>query len=206
MPITLNRAPKASVNKLLTIIEELAPIKNRRRTWMRIHLASVRRQHLIYPHPVYHAQLQDLLTGRPLGTTLHRIAWMYFLRNKSGQLACVEISSFGGKHKNFRLMEGPFVTAVFNAIEKSKTDRRLRQHSFQLRSIRVESLHAFVLWFKAATSIEYWVPVTQIGSARAVGQWLSRERFVQLLMSEGLRVAEAHRRSLQLASPDSTTP
>ncbi len=203
MPIVLGRAPKASVNKLLTIIELLAPIKNRRKTWMRIRLASVRRQHLIYPHPVYHAQLQNLLAGRPLRAILRRIAWMYFLRNNAGQLACVEISSFGGRHKNFRLMEGPFVSAVFTAIEKSKTDRRLSRHSFHLRSIRVESLHAFVLWFKAATSVEYWVPVTQIGSARAVGQWLSRKEFVQLLMSEGLRVAETHKRYLQITNTDS---
>jgi hypothetical protein len=202
MPITRNVAPKASVHKLLTTIEQLTSLRKERRNWMRIRLASIGREHILYPHPVYHAQLQSLLDGRTLRTTLRRIAWMYFLRNVAGQLACVEISSVGGKHKNVRLTEGSFVTNVFNAIEESQTDRRLRGRPFQLRSVRMESLHAFVLWFKATGSVEYWVPVTQIGSTHTVGRWLIRKEFVELLISEAQRVADAHKRALQLAGSD----
>jgi hypothetical protein len=200
MPIVRIPAPKASVHKLLTTLEQLTPLEERRKSWMRIRLASLRRQHIFYPHPVYHAQLQSLLAGRSFRTTLRRTAWMYFLRNTSGQLACVEISIIGGKHKNFRLTEGPFVTNVFNAIEKSRTDHRLRRRSFQLRSIRLESLSGFALWFKATGFKEYWVPVTQFGPARIVGEWLSREEFVELLVSEARRVAETHERASQLAN------
>jgi hypothetical protein len=205
MPVARNQAPKTSVQKLLRTIKQLTSLKEERKNWMRIRLTSVGRQHMLYAHPVYHAHLQDLLAGHPLGTTLRRVAWMYFLRNTAGQLACVEISSVGGKHKNFRLTEGPFVSDVFNAIEKLRTNRRLARQSFQLRSLRLESLHAFVLWFKGTGSAEYWVPVTQIGATRTVARWFSRREFVALLMNEGGRVAEAHKRALQLAGADSPT-
>jgi hypothetical protein len=202
MPIVRIPAPKVSVQKLLTTLQQLTPLREGRKSWMLIRPASVRRQHILYPHPVYQAQLQSLLAGRSFGTTLRRIAWMYFLKNTAGQLACAEISIVGGKHRNFRLTEGPFVTNVLNAIEKSRTDRRLRRRAFQLRSIRMESLHSFVLWFKATGSREYWVPVTQVGSARIVGQWLSRKEFVELLVSQARRVADAQKRATQLAAHD----
>ena len=198
MPIVRKDAPKASIRKLITTIKQLAPLEQGRKNWMRIRLTSVGRQHILYAHPVYHAQLHNLLAGHSLGTTLRRVAWMYFVRNTAGHLACVEINSVGGKHKNFRLTEGHFVSNAFKTLEKSRTDRRLKRRSFQLRSIRIESLHAFVFWFKATGSVEYWVPVTQIGSARTAGRWLSRKQFVGLLVDEGQRVADAHKRAEQL--------
>lgn len=200
MPIAKILPPKKSLVKLHTALDQLSPLREGRKRWIRIRLASVRRQDIHYPHPVYHVRLLDLLGGHAFGKTLHRTGWMYFLENPEGHLACAEIGIVGGKHRNFRLTEGPFVANLFNAIEKSRNDHRLRRRSFQLRSIRMESLHAFVLWFKASGSMEYWVPITRIGATRATGRWLSRKQFVELLESEARRVADAHQRASQLAS------
>jgi hypothetical protein len=203
MPIAKIPPPKTSLVKLRTALDQLIPLREGRRTWMHIRLSSVRGRHILYPHPVYHVHLLDLLEGHTFGKTLHRSGWMYFLRNPEGHLACVEISIVGGKHKNFQLIEGPFVANVFYAIERSRNDHRLRRSLFQLRSIRIESLHAFALWFKASGSTECWVPVTPIGATCTEGRWLSRREFVELLETEARRVADSHQRALQFANHNS---
>jgi len=70
--------------------------------------------------------------------------------------------------------------------------------------MRVESLHAFVLWLKATGSMEYWVPITQIGSVRANGQWLSRNEFAELLINAARRVLGSQERALQLAGTNTS--
>jgi hypothetical protein len=199
MSIAKTLPPKPSFAKLHSALEHLIPLKDRRKRWMRIRLGAVRRKHIFYPHPIYNVRLLDLLARQAFGATLRRVAWMYFIRNPEGQLASVEISIVGGKHKNFRLTEGPFVSNVLNAIKRSRNDPRLRRRSFQLRSVRLESLHGFALWFRASDRTEFWIPVTPIGAHVAPGQWLSRTEFADLLLTEAKRVVATHERASQLA-------
>ena len=199
MPIARNSPPKQSLAKLRAALAQLASVKESRKGWMRIHPGRVRSQHILQAHPVYAIRLLDLVAGQPLGSTLHRVGWMYFLRGSDGRLACAEVSIVAGRHRSFRLAEGPFVLNAFRTLETARNDARLRGRPFRLRSVRVESLHAFAFWLRGTARKEFWVPATPIGAAVAPGQWLTRQEFAGLLAEETRRITAAHERAAQLA-------
>jgi hypothetical protein len=198
MPIAKTVPPKQSVAKLRSALAQIVPLKESRKRWMRIHPAAVRAKHILHPHPVYGVRLLDLLADKAFGTTLWRVAWAYFLRSPENYLAYAEVSIVAGKHTNFRLTEGPFVRNAFRIIKTARKDPRLRQRSFKLRSVRVESLHVFALWLRASAHHEFWIPVTPVGDTVAPGQWLTRTEFADVLMKETRRVAAACERATQL--------
>ena len=198
MPIAKTLPPKQSVAKLWTALAQLVPLRESRKQWMRIHPGKVRQNHILHPHPVYSIRLLDLLAGHAVGATLRRVGWIYFLRNPKNQLACAEVSIIAGKHANFRFTEGPFVRTVLRTIQKAQNDPRLRQHSFRLRSVRIESLHAFALWLRAKAHGEFWIPVTPIGDSVEPKQWLTRKEFADLLVKEAKRVVAARERATEL--------
>jgi hypothetical protein len=198
MPIAKTLPPKQSLAKLRSALAQLGSLKESRKRWMRIHPGTIRTSHILQPHPVYSVGLIDLLAGHSLGATLRRVGWIYFLRNTENQLASGEVSIVAGKHANFRLTEGPFVRSAFRMIQTARNDRRLRRRSFELRSVRVESLHAFTIWLRAGAHAEFWIPVTPIGDTTP-GQWLARKDFAAVLLKEARRVAAARERATQLA-------
>jgi hypothetical protein len=99
-----------------------------------------------------------------------------------------------GRHKNARLSQGPFVKAAFQLIEKSIRDARIRRSRYELRSLRLESIHLYCLWLKVGKGAEYFVPVTSNSAVLKKGVWISRREFTSALRSEGERVqaAQAH--------------
>jgi len=195
MPIAKTRPPKQSVAKLRSALAQLAPVKESRKRWMRIHPGIIGPSHILYPHPIYSVRLLDLIAGQALGPTLRRVGWMYFLRNPEAQLACAEVSIVARKHTGVRLSEGPFARNVFRIIQKVRNDPRLRRRQFELRSVRAESLHAFALWLRASANNEFWILVTPIGDTVAPMQWLTRKAFADLLVKEAGRVAAAQERA-----------
>jgi hypothetical protein len=198
MPIAETLPPKQSVAKLWTALGQLAPLKESRKRWMRIHPGKVRQSHILHPHPVYSIRLIDLLARHTFAAALRRVGWIYFLQNPKNQLACAEVSIIAGKHVGFRLTEGPFVRAVLRAIQKAQNDPRLRRDSFRLRSIRIESLNVFALWLRANARNELWLPVTPIGNSAAPLQWLTRRDFIDVLAKEAKRVAAARERATEV--------
>ena len=198
MAIIKNSPPKKSVNTLARTLRSLSWLKTNRKSWIRIHPGEIRNAHVLYANPLYTVHLSDLLAGRSLAATLRRIGWLYFLRSTNQRLACAEVSKVADKHTNARLSEGLFVGNAFRRIRKVAHDRRLSKSSFELRSVRLESLHGFVLWVKARTNDEYWVLVTPLGD-RPSGAWLTRQNFTDLLTREAKRVVASHERARQLA-------
>jgi hypothetical protein len=199
MPIVKILPPKPSLAKLRGALLQLVPLKERRKRWMRLHLSLIRPRDILFPHPFYSVGVHDLLAGRTLGDVLRRVGWMYFLRNPKSQLACAEVSIVAGKHTNFRLTEGPFVRNAFRVIQLVQKDPRLRRRSFKLRSVRVESLHAFVLWLSDTARSEFWITVAPVGDSIAPMQWFTRKEFSDLLVNEAARVVTARERAAQLA-------
>jgi hypothetical protein len=199
MPIVKILPPKPSLAKLRSALLQLVPLKERRKRWMRLHPSLIRPSDILFPHPFYSVGVHDLLAGRTLGDVLRRVGWMYFLRNPKNQLACAEVSIVAGKHTNFRLTEGPFVRNAFRVIQSVQKDPRLRGLSFKLRSVRVESLHAFVLWLSDTARSEFWITVTPVGDSIAPMQWFTRKEFSDLLVNEAARVVTARERAAHLA-------
>lgn len=70
MPIVETLPPKRSAAKLWSALAQLAPLKQSRKRWMRIHPGKVRQSHILHPHPVYSIRLVDLLAGHTLAATL----------------------------------------------------------------------------------------------------------------------------------------
>ena len=94
-----------------------------------------------------------------------------------------------------RTTEGPFVGKLKRAIEKITHDRRLKK--FELRSIRVESLHLFALWLKNKNGEDLFVPVNALGNRLKPGRRYTEEEFVAGVLPEGARVRDAHLRVSQ---------
>ncbi len=157
--------------------------------------SSVVANQTFYPHPLYNIRLTELLAGKSLHAATGRIGWSYFLHDRKSPLACAEVSSIRGVHKNVRLTEGPFVRTTFELISKSGRDPRIRRRRFEIRSIRAESLHFFCLWFKAAGGIEYFVPVTPLGTSLKARRWVSRTELADGLLREAQRVRDAYARA-----------
>ncbi len=84
--------------------------------------SSVVANQTFYPHPLYNIRLTELLAGKSLHAATGRIGWSYFLHDRKSPLACAEVSSIRGVHKNVRLTEGPFVRTTFELISKSGRD------------------------------------------------------------------------------------
>jgi hypothetical protein len=188
MPIIEAEPPKQSVAKLLRGLKQLVPLKESRKRWMQIHPGDVRKTHILHPHPLYSIRLTELLAGRTFAASLHRSGWIYFIQIAPKQPALAEVSIVARKHVHFRLTEGPLAKRALHAIQKARNNPRLRRHSFQLRSLRVESLHVFVLWLRESARNEFWLPVTPIGQSVAANQWLTRTEFVDVLLREARRV------------------
>lgn len=152
----------------------------------------------MHPHPLYSIRLTELLAGRTLGATLHRSGWIYFVKNAAKPPALAEVGIIDRKHVHMRLTEGPLARRALHTIQKARNDPRLRRHSFQLRSLRVESLHTFVFWLRDSARNEFWLPVTPIGQSVAVRQLLTRAAFVDVLVREARRVlaAQEHAKGL----------
>lgn len=198
MPIIKAEPPKQSVSKLLGGLEKLVPLKQIRSGWMRLEPNEVHRHHIVHPHPVYSVRLAELLAGLPLGAALHRSGWIYFIQNEANHPVLAEVGVVARKHAHFRLVEGPLARKALHVIQKARNDPRLLRHSFRLRSIRVESLHAFVIWLRESARNEFWLPVTPIGQTIAPQQWLTRTEFVDALLKEGGRVLTAQEKAKQL--------
>jgi hypothetical protein len=198
MPIAKTLPPKQSVAKLWSALAQLAPLKESRKRWMRAHPGKLRESHVLHPHPVYSLRLVDLLAGHALADTLQRVGWMYLLRSPNNHLACAEVSSTGSRHTSVRLIEGPFVRSVLRTIQTVQKDPRLRRHSFRLRSVRIESLHAFILWCRGEARNEFWISVTPIGESVVPGQWLTRKEFTDMLLKEATRVVVSQERASEI--------
>lgn len=200
MPIVKSHPPRRSWAILCNALDQLASIKEGRKRWTRLQPAKVRIRGILYCLSVYNVDLRALLGSSDLDTTtMRRVAWMYLLRDPTGQVACAEVSIVARKHRYARLSEGRFVSRALRTIEKARKDPRLRKGRFQLRSLRADSLHIFALWLKASDGVEHWIAVTPIGTKVSPGKWLSRQEFVTLLKEEAERIAAAHERASRFA-------
>jgi hypothetical protein len=195
MPIPRIAPPKQSFAKLGKALHHHISLKDKHKSWMKFLPFSVGAKQIICPHPLYSVRLTELLAGKSLRAAVRRTGWIYFLRDRKSNLALAEISSIQGVHKNARLSEGPFVTKLFELISKSGRDPRIRRHRFEMRSIRSESLHFFCLWLRAAGGIEYFVPVTPMGTTLKAKRWVSRTELADALLREAQRVRDAYARS-----------
>jgi hypothetical protein len=70
-------------------------------------------------------------------------------------------------------------------------DSRIKRHRFDLRAIRVESLHFYCIWLKARKA-EYFVPITPLGKRFKTSRWISRAEMSDALRAEGQRIRDAH--------------
>ena len=197
MPIAPSRPPKRSLGKLKAAMASLALLKDQHRGWMKLHPPSAGHLRGSYAHPLYSLRLPDLLNGRSFGRSLDRVAWMYFLCDAKKALAIAEVSIVRGAHGAARTTEGPFVGKLKRAIEKAMRDQRLKG-KFELRSIRVESLHLFALWLKKKAGEDVFVPINALRDRLKPGQRYTEEEFVAGLLPEAKRVQEAHLRVSRL--------
>jgi len=198
MPILRIAPPKQSLAKLGKALHHFVSLKHQHKRWMNL-LPSIVVKKALYPQPLYSARLAEVLDGKPLHAALRRSGWIYFLRDGKSNLACAEVSSIRGVHKNARLTEGPFVRNAFDLISKSVRDPRVRRYRFEMRSIRAESLHFFCLWFKVKGGSEYFIPVTPLGTTLKVKRWFSRTELAEALRQEALRVRDAQARADRLS-------
>jgi hypothetical protein len=192
MPIAPSRPPKRSLGKLKAAMASLALLKDRHRRWMKLHPPSAGHLRGSYAHPLYRLRLADLLSGQAFTRSLDRVAWMYLLSDAKKTLAAAEVSIVQGVHGTVRTTEGPFVRKLKRAIEKIIQDRRLKK--FELRAIRVESLHLFALWLKSKDGEDFFVPINALGDRLKSGRRYTEKEFVAGLLPEAHRVREAHLR------------
>jgi len=183
--------PENSQSKLAEALTTLGNIKAKHKRWMNFSPSATGHGRVLHPHPVYSVRLSRLLAGRPLSTTLKKVGWMHFLRDSGARLACAEVSVVSGKHKNVRLSEGPFVRKAFQLIERSARDSRVRGRPYELRFLRLESLHFFSLWLILDKRVEYFIPVALSGAVLKAGEWISRKEFTKALRSEAQRICAA---------------
>jgi hypothetical protein len=198
MPPTQFGPAAHSQIKLADALETLENIQAKHKRWMTFAPSTSGHGSVLHPHPVYSVRLNRFLEGKPLSATLKKVGWIYFLRDSGRKLACAEVSVVSGKHKNARLSEGPFVKKAFNLIERLKGDSRLRRRPYELRFLRLESIHLFALWLKVDQRVEYFVPVTSTGAVLRAGEWISRKDFTKALRSEGERIRAAQERMSHL--------
>ncbi len=175
-------------------LKTFTSIKARHKQWMNFLPSPGACQKVLHPHAVYSVKLSNFLDGKPFGSTLKKSGWMYFLRDRKGKLACGEVSIVSGKHTNVRISEGLFVKKTFALIEKSLRDRRIPRTRHELRSLRLESMHLFCLWFRLKGGAEYYVPVTSGSAILKRGGWFTQKEFKDALRSEGQRIRVAHNR------------
>jgi hypothetical protein len=194
MSTSRHAPPQHSRNKLAEGLKTFMSIKAKHKRWMNFLPSKSDQQKLLYPHAIFSVQLSSLLDGKPLSSTLKKAGWMYFLRDRRGKLACGEVSIVGGRHKNARVSEGPFVKKAFALIEKSIRDSRIFRRGYELRSLRLESMHLFCLWFKLDRRAEHFVPVTSGSKVLKAGKWFTRKEFTAALHSEVQRIRAAQER------------
>ena len=199
MPVQRIKPPKQSFAKLGKALHHHISLKNKYKSWMKFLPFPVAAKQISFPHPLYSVRLTELLRGKSLREVIRRTGWIYFLRDRKNNLALAEVSSIRGAHGNARLTEGPFVKKAFALISKSSRDPRLGRHRFELRSIRVESLHFFCLWFRVAGGIEYFVPVTSLGTTLQAKRWGSRAELADALLLEAQRLRDAYARADRLS-------
>lgn len=198
MPLSRFAPPENSQTRLAEALETFGKIKANHKRWMNFAPATGGRERMLHPHAVYSVQLTGFLQGKPLSATLKRVGWMYFMRDGGSGLMCGEVSIVSGRHKNARLSQGPFVKAALQLIEKSIRDPRIGRSQYELRSLRMESIHLYCLWLKVGQGAEYFVPVTSNSAVLRKGVWISRREFTSALRSEGERVQAAQRHMFRL--------
>src|SRR5438128_4478058 len=169
MPTSRLASPKHSWGKLDAALETLGRIKAKHSRWMKFLPSQISRARVLNVHSVYSIRLRAFLAGKPLSATLKKVAWMYFLRDHRKGLACAEVSILSGRHKNARVSEGQFVKKAFQLIEKSNRDPRIGRRRYELRSLRIESMHIFCLWLKVDHRVEYFIPVTSSSAVLRAG-------------------------------------
>lgn len=194
MPTSRHAPPQRSQDKLMQGLKAFTSIQARHKRWMNFLPSPGDRQKLLYPHAVYNVQLGEFLDGKPFSSAVKKSGWMYFLRDRKGKLACGEVSIVSGKHKNARVSEGPFVKKTLALIEKSLRDRRIPKSQYEMRSLRLESMHLFCLWFRSKRGPEYFLPVTSGSAVLKAGGWFTRKEFTGAVRSEGQRIRAAHER------------
>lgn len=190
MPLSKASPPQRSRNKLSAALKILSSIKDQHSRWVNLAMEKLSVETALYPHPIYHIKLNDLLEGKPFHATVKKTGWIYFLRDRARRVASAEVTVISGKHKNVRVSEGAFVKKLFGRIDRLKDDSRIGRRQFSLKSIRVEAVHLFCLWLKVDRDDEYFIPITNSKAFRA-RKWISREQFTQLLRTEGRRIREA---------------
>ena len=194
MPIVRTVLPERSKLRLDRALDQFSCLREKHSRWMNIRPSSIVRKCIFYPHPLYNVRLLDLLAGKPFALTLKRVAWVCFLRDSANRLACAEQSTVAGAQKYVRLTEGQLTKKVFALIARTKKDARIRQEGFELRAIRIESLHFICLWLRSTSRTEYFVPITPLGAAITAGRWISRKELAHALSKEANRVRDAHDR------------
>jgi hypothetical protein len=191
MPISKPTPPQRSLAILGSAVRQLTAIRAVHRGWMRIIPASAMPR--LTAHPLYGINVSELLNQRSLSRAMKKSAWLYFVLDHAKNIALAEVPVYRGKYKNARLSEGPFVAKCFRLYSRIVHDVRIKTHRFDLRAIRVESLHFYCLWLKAR-KVEYFVPVTPLGPRLKTSRWLSRAELFDALRTEGQRVRDAHER------------
>ena len=198
MPLERSQSPKHSRNRLRGALATLSEIKVRHRHWMKSSVSEEDEKAALHPHPVYAVRLNDFLEGKPLSSTFKKTGWMYFLRDRAKRLVCAEVSILAGKHKHARLSEGPFVNRLFQTIKKLENDKKFGRNSYDLRTIRLESLHSFYIWLKLDRDHEFFIPVSSGGQNIPKRAWLSRSEFTEAIRAESRQLREARARMSKL--------
>jgi hypothetical protein len=196
MPLIVAHPPKGSLAKLGQALESLSLLNVKQANWMKMHpptAATLRRSYL---HPLYRLRVLDLLRGEPLGRSLDRVAWVYPLQDREKRLGVAEISVSKGVHGSVRVTEGPFARRLKRSIEKVEGDPRLKGR-WELRAIRIESVHLLALWIKKQHGESMFIPVNSLRKSLVAGRWFTQQEFIASLLPEAKRIQEAHSRFMQ---------
>jgi len=196
MPLIVAHPPKGSLAKLGQALESLSLLNMKQANWMKLHPPTAATLKRSYAHPLYRLRVLDLLTGKPFGRSVDRVAWVYPLRDRRKRLGVAEISIITGTHRSVRVTEGPFVQKLMRSIEKVARDSRLKG-KWELRAIRIESVHLLALWIKKQHGESIFVPVNSFSNSLVVGRWYTQKEFIAGVVPEARRIQEAHSRFMQ---------
>ena len=133
---------------------------------------------LHHPHTIFHAGLEDLVTGRGLSSA-KPVSWAYLV-GANGTAAAIAEVTYDGQELS-QLNQGPFAAGILNTLTRAESAKEIKEGDFEFNILRIPGIYLLALWLKDLKGgAHVFIPVPPAPRELEAGKSYSEEEFLEI--------------------------
>jgi hypothetical protein len=193
MPIEIEHPPQNAINVVTSTLQELA-LKNLFRPRSPLADSKFEELKLVYPHPVYYLDLENIFVENPMEKALS-ICWRFLIEKDKAVKSSIEVLTDEDDSEKYVLNAldgGIYNGLIVSALERLNQNRKVKHGNFSFRTFEDPSMNLMAVWLKDKENMEgdYFSLLDRSDAKLSVGTLYSSNFFINALKKPARQILD----------------